>query len=174
MNMQELNLSPGGIPVSPSVLREVKKRKKMTATSGRKCAELLHKQNPIGRFVKMFMVTSHWDWTVSCMTWKASATPHNRLLFRLLPQVQTITGKEFLLWPTPQAMDAMKARPPAAMEKQMTTARKGRTKIATMKDAAVYGLKWTGEASRLGEGELNPHHLEWMMNYPDGWTETEC
>ena len=70
-------------------------------------------------------------------------------------------------------MDAMKARPEAAMERQMNIARKGRTKIATMKDAAVYGLEWTGEATRLGEGELNPRHLEWMMNYPDGWTETE-
>jgi len=101
------------------------------------------------------------------------ATPHNRLLFLLSPQVQTITGREFLLWSTPQAMDAMKARPVLAMERQMSTARKGRTKIATMKDAAVYGLKWTGTAYRQGVGELNPRHLEWMMNYPDGWTETE-
>ncbi len=52
--------------------------------------------------------------------------------------------------------------------------RKNRTKVGTMKDAAVYGLKWTGTASRQGEGELSPRHLEWMMNYPDGWTETEC
>ncbi len=154
--------------------QEAKKRRKITATSGQKCAELLHKQNQLGLFVKMFMVTSRWDWTVCNMTWKALATPRNRLLFRLCPRVGTITGIEFLLWPTPQAMDAMKARPPLAMEKQMNTARKGRTKIATMKDAAVYGLEWTGKATRLGEGELNPRHLEWMMNYPDGWTETEC
>jgi hypothetical protein len=40
-----------------------------------------------------------------------------------------------------------------------------------MKDAAVYGQKWTGEAERQGEGELNPQRLEWMMGYPIGWTE---
>lgn len=68
-------------------------------------------------------------------------------------------------------MDAMKARPPEAMKRQMTIARAGRKKIATMKDAAVYGLEWNGEAERLGVGELNPQHLEWMMGYPIGWTD---
>lgn len=171
--MQESTLLREGIRASHLVSQEVKKRQKMTATSGRKCSGLLHRQNQIGLFVKMFMVTSRWDWMTCCMTWMPLATPRNRLLFRLLPQAQTITGKEFLLWPTPQAMDAMKARPPEAMKRQMTTSRAGRNKIATMKDAAVYGLKWNGEAIRLGEGELNPQHLEWMMGYPIGWTEIE-
>jgi len=40
-----------------------------------------------------------------------------------------------------------------------------------MKDAAVYGLEWTGKAERLGDGELNPNRLEWMMGYPIGWTD---
>jgi hypothetical protein len=55
----------------------------------------------------------------------------------------------------------------------MVNQRKGRTKIANMKDVAVYGLNWTGEAVRLGDGELNPQRLEWMQGYPIGWTEIE-
>jgi len=156
------------------VLQETKERMTMTVTSGRKCLELLHRQNQLGLFVKMFMVTSRWDWTTCLLTWKAETTPRNRLLFRLWPQVETIDGTEFMLWPTPQAMDAMKARPAPAMAKQMVNGgRKNRTKLGTMKDAAVYGLKWTGEAKRQGQGELNPRHLEWMMGYPIGWTEIE-
>ena len=174
MNLEKLTLLQADILVSRIQLQEIKRRKRMTATSGRKCAELLHKSDPLGRFAKMFMVTSDWDWMTSCMAWKPKATPHGRLLFQLCPQVQTITGTEFLLWPTPQAMDSIKARPPEAMVKQMNGARKGRTKIATLKDAAVYGLEWKGQAIRQGEGELNPQHLEWQMNYPIGWTETEC
>lgn len=169
--LQELTLLPEATRANLLALPEAKKRKMIHATSGRKCAELLHKQNPLGQFAKTFMATSLWDWTVCCTTWKPLATPANRLLFQLSAQVQTITGSEFLLWPTPQAMDAMKARPPEAMARQMNTARKGRKKIATMKDAAVYGLEWTGEAVRLGDGELSPLRLEWMMNYPIGWTE---
>ena len=48
-----------------------------------------------------------------------------------------------------------------------------RTRAAMKGLVAVYGLKWTGEAKRQGQGELNPHHLEWMMGYPIGWTEIE-
>jgi len=70
-------------------------------------------------------------------------------------------------------MDGMKARPAEAMHRQMVNQRKGRTKIANMKDVAVYGLNWTGEAVRLGDGELNPQILEWMQGYPIGWTEIE-
>lgn len=171
--IKESTLSPEATLVNPIQLQEYKKRKKMNATSGRKCAELLHKHDPLGRFAKTFMVTSNWDWTVCYTTWKPLTTPHGRLLFLLSPQVETITDKEFLLWPTPQAMDSMTARSPQGMEKLMNGQRKGRTKINTMKDAAVYGLEWKGRAIRLGDGELNPHHLEWQMNYPDGWTETE-
>jgi hypothetical protein len=71
-------------------------------------------------------------------------------------------------------MDGMKARPAAAMYRQMTDGgRKNRRKIANMKDVAVYGLNWTGEAVRLGDGELNPQRLEWMQGYPIGWTEID-
>ena len=160
-----------GIPANPSPSQESKEARKMTATSGRTSLELLHTKDPLGAVSKMFMVTSLWDWTKCCLTWKAKATPQGRLLFQLVPQVDPIEGIEFTVWPTPQAMDAMKARPVPAMKRQMDTARKGRTKIATMKDSAVYGLNWHGEATRLGEGELNPQRLEWMMGYPIGWTE---
>jgi hypothetical protein len=109
----------------------------------------------------------------SLMIWKESVTPRKRTVYRLFPLARTIRESGFLLWPTPQAMDAMKARPPLAMERQMTTQRKGRKKIATMKDAAVYGLEWTGRAERSGDGELSPLRLEWMMGYQTGWTEIE-
>lgn len=172
--MQESTLLPADTPASPSALQESKERMKMTATSGRKCLGLLHRQNPLGLFAKTFMVTSHWDWTRFCLTWKAETTPRNRLLFRLWPAEQTIDGTEFLLWPTPQAMDGMKARPTPAMAQQIINGgRKNRTKLGTMKDAAVYGLQWKGQAVRLGDGELNPQRLEWMMGYPIGWTEIE-
>jgi len=172
--MRELTLLPAATHADRLALQEAKKRMRMTAISGRKCLELLHRRNPLGAFSKMFMVMSPWDWTKCLLTWKAEATPHNRILFRLWATEQTIDGTEFLLSPTPQAMDAMKARPAAALEKQMDGARKNRTRIGTMKDVAVYGLKWTGTACRQGEGELSPRRLEWMMNFPDGWTETEC
>ena len=170
---KEFGLSLAGTHANHLVQAESSSERKMTATSGQKCLESLEKQSPLWHFAKMFMVTSDWDWTMLSLTWKVKDTLAGYLLFRLLPQARPTEETGFMLWPTPQAMDAMVARSPEAMKRQMTTSRKGRTKIGTMKDAAVYGLLWTGEAIRKGEGELSPHYLEWMLNYPDGWTEIE-
>ena len=106
-----------------------------------------------------------------CGTWKEQVTPQGRSLSRLAPSARTIRENGFLLWPTPQAMDSMTARGAPALERQMQTKRKGRTKLATLKDAAVYGLNWKGEAARLGEGELNPEFVESLMGYEIGWTD---
>lgn len=144
----------------------------MTVTSGRRLFGLLHSCDPLGAFSRMLLASSGWDWTMCSLTWKASATPRGRLMFRLVASERITTGSASGLWPTPQAMDAMRARGEGAMLRQMTGPRRGRKKIATMKDAAVYGLHWEGAAKRLGSGELSPRRLEWMMGYPDGWTDT--
>ena len=170
-NSRTSTSSQGDTPVSPSAQLEIEKRRLIQGTSGQKCYELLETSDPLGSFVKMFLGMSNWDLTKCSPTWLTKATPFGHLLFQLMPRDYPTTETGCILWPTPQAMDAMKARPSAAMVKHMNGPRKGRTKIGTMKDAAVYGLLWTGEATRQGEGELNPQRLEWMMGYPIGWTE---
>lgn len=107
------------------------------------------------------------------MTWKDLVTPAGRSYSQLLPLERLIRESGCLLLPTPQAMDAMPARSPEAMHRQMTTHRKGRTRISVLKDVAVYGLNWTGSATRLGEGQLNRQYARWMMGFPENWRDND-
>lgn len=75
--------------------------RRMTVTSGRKCCELYRKSGPLGSLVRMLLESSAWRSTRCYLTWKASATPAKRLLFRLVPSTPRTEGTGSQLWPTP-------------------------------------------------------------------------
>ena len=79
----------------------------MTVTSGRKCCELYRKSGPLGSLVRTLLVSSAWHSTRCYLTWKASATPDRRLLFRLVPSTPRIEGIDVQLWRTPNVTDAV-------------------------------------------------------------------
>lgn len=167
-----------------SVLPGSEKAKMMTVTSGQRCSELYRKQDQLGLLVKTLLVTSLWDSTMCYLTWKASATPRNRLLYRLQVSVQDIDEKEYLLWPTPTvygnynkkgssknagdglatavkmwptptARDWKGARTPEKL------AEKGRNATNSLPDAVRAEIT----------GQLNPTWVEWLMGFPLGWTD---
>ena len=72
-------------PASRSVLPGSEKARKMTVTSGLKCCELYKNSGPLGLLVRMLLESSIWHSTRCFLTWKTSATPARRLLFRLVP-----------------------------------------------------------------------------------------
>ena len=57
--------------------------KVMCVTSGRQCFTLCRNQGPLGSFTRMFLESQKWNSTVCSMTWRASATRGNRLMFQL-------------------------------------------------------------------------------------------
>ena len=77
--------------------------RRMTVTSGRKCSELYRESGPLGLLVKTLLESSQWRSTRCYLTWKASATPARRLLFRLVPSTPRTEGTELPLLPTPTA-----------------------------------------------------------------------
>lgn len=79
--------------------------RRMTVTSGRKCCELYRKSGPLGSLVRTLLESSAWRSTRCYLTWKASATPAKRLLFRLVPSMPRTEGTGSQLWPTPDARD---------------------------------------------------------------------
>lgn len=164
--------------------------KTTTVTSGRKCARLLHGRDPLGSLVKTLLASSRWHSTLCSLTWKVSATPHGRLLFRLVPLELTTGEIGSGLLPTPTAQSygtnqggAMgrvgKLRPSLetmARSGLLPTlaARDHKSDLCTpefraMRDAMTMGktLPWT-----LG-GLLNPRWCEVFMGYPPGHTELE-
>ena len=96
-----LTCSQGDFLANLSVSPGSDSARQMTVRSGLKCSELYKRQDPLGSLVRTLLGSSRWNSTISYLTWKASATPRGRLLFRLVPSMPDTDGTEFGLWPTP-------------------------------------------------------------------------
>lgn len=77
--------------------------RKMTAGSGKKLSVLLKNSDPAGVCLKILLESSLWASTMCYLTWKLSATPAGRPLFRLVPSVHRTEETEYGLWRTPDA-----------------------------------------------------------------------
>ena len=169
-------------PASHSVMQDEEKARQMTATSGQTCFESYKTSSQTGSSLKMcvglLLGTKEWYSSRCALTWKAKVTKSNRLLFQLvpstprtagigsglLPTVQTQglkvckNGKSIpMMLPTPDASDGR--RGPAKIYNPRAKSQSGRT-VTTMVGSG------TGEKLRL-----QPAMPEWMMGFPEKWTE---
>lgn len=161
---------------------------KTTVSSGRKCCELYRKSGPLGQLVRMLLVSSAWRSTRCYLTWKVSATPRKRLLFRLAASMPRTSGRDVQLlgtptakmWPTPTARDYKGAnslehltRPNGGHLWQLANAvRMFPTPKA--QNALGAGQKHGDGGPSLDVvvgGQLNPTWVEWLMGFPIGWTD---
>ena len=121
-----------------SALQEKENQQQMIVTSGMKCLESLEKQNQDGLLEKMLKAllisTKAWYSDRCLMTWKTKVSKANVLLFQLQASVHGIKENEFGLWATPNTMDILPPRSKEGTIRQMTTARKGRTKPANLRE----------------------------------------
>ena len=100
-------------------------------------------------------------------------------------EMTTIESKEWTtkdqMLPTPTAMDHLPQRGYESMVKQTQVHRKGRTKLANLREAVnpktveLFNKLQSGQTQKIDStqtGEdmyLNPHFVEEMMGYPIGW-----
>jgi len=183
---------------SPFHLPGSAEAQKMTDISGHTYFLLFKPNDPLGAFSRMFMGTSLWASTKCYLTWKGKATPQGRSLFQLVPQTHLTDETEFgssdEIWPTPTARDYKGARKPETLKAV------GRDAKNSLPDAVRSGLWPTPTASdnrdrghkgmpaikrRMEKGKqlnlsmvvsetsgsLNPQWVEWLMGYPEGWTD---
>ena len=136
---------------------------KMTDISGRTYFPLFKPDDQLFAFSKTFMATSLWASTKCYLTWKVRATPQGRSLFQLVPLTHLTDETEFGLspemWPTATARDYKGGRMPE------TLAKAGRNETNSLPDAVNAQMGKTGS--------LNPQWVEWLMGYPEGWTDLE-
>ena len=97
---EQLTLFPADSPANRSAAPGSAEAQKMTVTSGRTCFELCRSCGPVGLLAKMLLESSVWRSTRCYLTWKASATPARRLLFRLVPSMPRTDAIDAPLWPT--------------------------------------------------------------------------
>tara|TARA_B100000575_G_scaffold282189_1_gene273582 strand:+ start:88 stop:591 length:504 start_codon:yes stop_codon:yes gene_type:complete len=164
----------------------------MTAISGRKYLQLCKQSGQLGAFSRMFMDTLAWASTKCYLTWKPKATPQGRLLFQLAVSMPRTEETGSGLWATPRTTDGTGG--PRKLDE------KGR-RISQTNPDLVFGAnladqvkmwptptankdacgtpngkmqKMLGnhpEVRNTGAGTLNPQWVEWLMGYPEGWTD---
>lgn len=100
---EKLTLFPVDSLASRFPLPGSERAKQTTVRSGVKCCELYVQFSPLGLLAKTLLESSAWNSTRCLLTWKASATPAKRLLFRLVPSTPCTEETEFGLLPTPKA-----------------------------------------------------------------------
>jgi len=98
------------------------------------------------------------------------------VLFPLHPLEHLIGEKDSSYWATPNTMDHLPLRSKKALIHQFTHARKGRTKPANLREQIhpeCWPVNLMKESTKMPTGKLNPVFVEWLMNYPLGWTELD-
>ena len=199
---EELAFSPLASPASRFQSPGSEQARTTTAISGRRLFDsyksfLPPESSPIGAFLKTLLESSRWNSTISYLTWKPSATPRGRLLFRLVPSMPDTDATEFGLWPTPQAnkttesgdivnadgteWDGMSKPHGAATGRPITTALADKVKmwptptshLAKETNAPSEANRNEPSISSIVGGSLNPQFVEWLMGYPKEWTVAE-
>jgi hypothetical protein len=164
--MKESNLLPEDTHANLSAVSESKKAKKTRGTSGRKCIELLNRQDPLGSLLKTLLDTLPMDSIPYSTTWKPKATPQGRLLFQLALSERPTSETGYGWWRTPRASESTEPWP-------NVDARREKMRIAgDTQTGNLYGLTQEAQkADGVKAGALNPEFTGWLMGYPTGWTE---
>ena len=191
----QLTLSVEGSPVSRSVAPGSEQARTMTVTSGRKWCGALPSSSPLGSLVRMCLESSIWHSTKCVLTWKVSATPSGRSVYRLVPSMPRTNGNGSGLWPTPASnkltlsgelhnkdgapWDGIGKPHSSITGKPVTTALTDAVKMwptphASCSTGAGSQGRDGGEnlQTKVG-GSLNPQWVEWLMGYPDNWTKVD-
>lgn len=149
--------------VSHSVLQESEKAKMMTVSSGLKCLESYQNSSPLGSLVKMLMGSSIWASKMRVLTWKVKAMKCNRLLYQLVPSVQSMKENVCSLLPTPNSSEEKKLKMSceSTLKHFQNQRKKGNMFSLTLAELALINF---GEL-------LNPNFVEEMMGFQQGWTD---
>lgn len=146
---EQLTLFPADSPASPFLSPGSAEARRMTVTSGLKCLELYKSSGPLGSLVRTLLASSAWRSTRCFLTWKVSATPAKRLLFRLVPSTPRTGETGARLWPTATASDGY------TMKMKSTQQKPWSMHSVNLVDAV---RMWpTPSASDCGRTAINPH-----------------
>ena len=184
LNFASLSCLPEATRASLSAKPGSAEARKMTATSGLRCLELSEHQGRLGYSLKMLLGMSRWASTKRLLTWKAKATPCKRLLFQLAPWTPRTDEIESGFWATLRSGAAM-----SGAADVMKTANYKFPNLETQVARSLLPTPTTQDASNNGGasqynrnslplnaeigGALNPTWVEWLMGYPEGWTDCE-
>jgi len=192
MDLEELASSAEGSPASRGPLPGSSEAQKMTVTSGRSWLPLLKGYSLDGSLGRMceVLLANRWASSAAFLTWKASDTKPRHLLFQLAPSMPRTDETGSGLWPTPRSCSAMAAENIQNRVKdkfpnlESVVARTmWPTPTAHLHKEGGYPAEYTRNTPTLtaeatqsegkphSSGSLNPAWVEWLMGFPEGWTD---
>jgi hypothetical protein len=181
---QPLTLWPEDSPASPSVRPGRSSRRLMSGGSGRHSRASFATYDPATSSWRTSRVSLDGEWETYSETWPRAGMTRNGTAYQRRPSVPRISETESGSWPTPKGSAANYGRPqendrgdlqaavlqwptPTASCIDMDTMerqRYSRTALAEMREAGQ-------PYATVTTGLLNPEWVEWLMGYPEGWTD---
>ena len=197
-DLEELISSAADSLVSLGVSPGSSEAQKMTETSGRSWLPLLKGYGLDGSLGRMCeaLLTNRWASSAAFLTWKASGIKPRHLLFQLAPSTPRTDETGSGLWATPRTSDVAAGR--TLDEKGRRTSKSSNlvfganladqvrmwpTPTAHLHKEGAYPAEYTRNTPTLtaeatesegkphSSGSLNPAWVEWLMGFPEGWTD---
>ena len=186
--------SQAASPASRSATQDEEKARQMTATSGQTCFESYRTSSQTGSSLKtcvgLLLGTTVWYSSRCALTWKAKATKSNRLLFQLVPSTPRTAETESGLLPTVQTQGLNVCKNGKSIPITLPTPVASDYEGGVCKDARIENGRWLrtnakgqkfgvkvrdavgATGAKTGEKlRLQPAMPEWMMGFPEKWTE---
>ena len=133
--------------------------RRMTATSGRKCLELLENSNRNGLSGRMFLDLFEQHLKTYFPNLKKKTMKQGSTVAKLGMSADCSEGKELLLWPRPTTGAPLCG---------------GTGNFKQMEKLRKCGIITEEERKNLvcgSGGKSNPVLMEWLMGFPIGWTD---
>lgn len=154
--------------------------------SGQKCCGSSKSCSPLGLLERTLLTSSVWNSTMRLLTWKTQITKLGHLIFRLSASVPGTKGKGCSLLPAPDTMpEAPNTNCNRKYPKNLLQAAQDRyvpnllpTPSALNGHNCGTFQEWGGawnklRGSPIASGKVNPIWEEWLMGFPQNWTNLE-
>lgn len=155
----QLTLFPGDSHASHTVSQENVSEQKMKDICGRSLCGLFENLSQKPLLVRMCLESFLPYMIMYVPTWKVQDTKTGRSVFRLTLSVRILRDTGWQLWPSPRASQDFKP-----IRKQTPQEKCGKHGNALCAGIGIANPELIGQ-------HINPRFSEWLMGFPEGWTD---
>lgn len=156
---ERLTLSLGGSRASRTASLENGLQKTTSGICGQSSSELSGNYGPNTLLVRMLMASYQQYMSPFAPTWKKRVTKSGRSVYRLALSERTMKDTGFVFLASPRASQDFK--PIRKQTPREHSGKHGQTMCSSL------GIIFP---ERIGQ-YINPRFAEWMMGFPEGWTD---
>ena len=156
---EQLTLSLGGSRASRTASLENGLQKTTSGICGQSSSELSGNYGPNTLLVRMLMASYQQYMSPFAPTWKKRVTKSGRSVYRLALSERTMKDTGFVFLASPRASQDFK--PIRKQTPREHIGKHGQTMCSSL------GIIFP---ERIGQ-YINPRFAEWMMGFPEGWTD---